>query len=223
MAKWFDSLRRSSRTSKNGQSHHLEAPGTLRQRTLGPAHGGWTQPDAGHDELPGRRSFQKAGAASLFVDRNGKQEERKNELLPPVTRRNNDPLSSDRLLEVQPSFLDKVKKHKNELHAETAGLQENEKMTGYLDYLGAGNADDKTIAVEAATDAPVLSTSKSAQGVIQGAKRQNFVTGSLEDAGETAEDRHRVRFHPVNNELVADSVLPTDGETNRGLNTERDS
>ena len=76
-----------------------------------------------------------------------------------------DPLSSDRLLEVQPSFLDKVKKHKNELHAETAGLQENEKMTGYLDYLGVGNADDKTIAVEAATEAPPTSVPRSAQGV----------------------------------------------------------
>ena len=140
----------------------------------------------------------------------------------------NDPLSSDRLLEVQPSFLDKVKKHKNELQMETAGLQEFAKMTGYLDYLGVGNADDKTIAVEAATEAPPMSAPLSAPGVSREAKRQNFVTGSLED-GETAEDRHRVRFHPeVNNELVA-GAHPTDGETERAdshrglLNTERDS
>ena len=101
-------------------------------------------------------------------------------------------------------------------------------MAGYLDYLGVGNADDKTIAVEAATEAPPMSAPLSAPGVQREAKRQNFVTGSLEDA-ETAEDRHRVRFHPeVNNELVAD-VLPTDGETDRGdshrglIPTERDS
>lgn len=40
---------------------------------------------------------------------------------------------------------------------ETAGLQENEKMTGYLDYLGSSYAPKKATVTEAADTAPPMS------------------------------------------------------------------
>ena len=60
-----------------------------------------------------RKNFSfKKEAASLYVDLNDKQEERKHEMLPHIVRLTSkeEPNSADRLDEiVRPSFIDKVK------------------------------------------------------------------------------------------------------------------